>query len=127
MVDDHPTVAALHALLTKVLQLPAKFSSAAQRAQWLAFQRMLPPLPMITEHGVLSVSPYASYPANANVHNDETAELYSTHPYRLLTAARHQYGDGADLAPALNCLKQGASVRVTCGFAMGITTAGTKG
>ena len=81
IVNDHPTVAALHVLCERALtQLPADVGTAEQRAQWTAMQKILPPVPVIIENGIESVSPYASYPINNALHNGETPELYSVHP-----------------------------------------------
>eukprot|EP01001_Neometanema_parovale_P007003 NODE_332_length_2657_cov_50.772691_g312_i0.p1 GENE.NODE_332_length_2657_cov_50.772691_g312_i0~~NODE_332_length_2657_cov_50.772691_g312_i0.p1 ORF type:complete len:832 (-),score=157.15 NODE_332_length_2657_cov_50.772691_g312_i0:160-2604(-) len=110
--DDHPTVSALHVLLEKVLALPTQFSTAEQRAQWVEFQSKLPPVPITTEDGLRVVSPYGSYPKNNGIHNSETPELYSTHPFRYFTLGRSALG-GRDINPSLVCLNQ-TSKRQTC-------------
>ena len=119
IVNDHPTVAALHVLLERVLRLPSSVGTAAQRVEWAAFQRILPPVPVTRENGFLSVSPYASYPINRGLHNHETPELYSVHPFRYYTLGRQQLGAKRSLEPALNCLVQGGKVRHTCANALG--------
>ena len=81
IVNDHPTVAALHVLCERALtQLPADVGTTEQRAQWTDMQKILPPLPVTIENGIESVSPYGSYPINNALHNGETPELYSVHP-----------------------------------------------
>ena len=77
IVNDHPTVAALHVLFERALLLPSSVGTSSQRAAWAAMQKILPPLPLITENGILSTSPYSSYPINSATHNGETPELYS--------------------------------------------------
>ena len=41
------TVVALHVLLEKVLTLPVEVLPAAERANWAAFQQILPPVPLL--------------------------------------------------------------------------------
>ena len=53
-----------------------------------ALQQILPPVPLIEENGFLTVSPYSSYPINNGLHNGETPELYSVHPYRYYSLGR---------------------------------------
>lgn len=87
-LNDHPTVAALHVLTERALGLPAEFGSPFERAQWQALRAALPDLPMAEEDGQTVVAPYEGYPQpNVSIRNSETAELYSTHPFRLLTLA----------------------------------------
>jgi len=119
IVNDHPTVAALHVLLEKVLALPPTSTTPQQRAQWAALQGILPLLPVTMENGYLSVSPYGSYPVNGALHNSETPEMYSTHPYRYFSVGRSLLGTKRSLLPALNCLQHGAKVRRTCANAGG--------
>jgi hypothetical protein len=71
-------------------------------------------LPVIVEHGYKTVSPYGSYPINNHLHNGETPELYSVHPYRYFSVGRSVLGVQRDLAPALNCLTKGKAIRQTC-------------
>jgi hypothetical protein len=83
-VDDMPTVAALHALLEKMLTvLPHRFVSATERDQWVNFNATLPPMPTNDTH----VLPAAEWNAS-NRHNSEIPELYSVHPYRHFTVGR---------------------------------------
>ena len=45
VLNDAPTVAALHSLLEKVLALPSAFGTAAEREVWKSYLAALPPLP----------------------------------------------------------------------------------
>jgi hypothetical protein len=45
VLNDAPTVAALHSLLEKVLALPSAFGTAAEREVWKSYLTALPPLP----------------------------------------------------------------------------------
>ena len=46
IVNDHPTVAALHVLLERTLALPDTYGTAEQRTRWTAMQKILPPVPV---------------------------------------------------------------------------------
>jgi hypothetical protein len=120
IVNDHPTVAALHVLCERALtQVPSDVSSAEQRAQWSEMQKILPAVPVTTENGFETVSPYGSYPINNALHNGETPELYSVHPFRYFSLGRKALGATRDFTPALNCLTHGRAIRATCGNANG--------
>ena len=113
-LNDHPTVAALHVLTERALELPTSLTSAAQRTQWAALRASLPELPMVFEEGRTVVAPYEGYPKNGiTTGNVETPELYSTHPFRLLTLAASR-SRGVDIAPSIYCLEQ--SSRSTCRY-----------
>ena len=59
--NDHPTVAALHVLTERALELPS--ATKEQKKQWGALRAALPPVPMIVEdNNVTVVSPYSTYP-----------------------------------------------------------------
>jgi len=114
IVNDLPTVVALHVLLERVLLLPSDVVPADEQAKWLAFQAILPPVPVTTENGYKAVSPYESYPVNSKLHNGETPELYGIHPYRYYSAGRKLLGK-TDTTPAENCFLLGSKIRATCG------------
>ena len=44
-VDDAPTLAALHAVLPRLLNLPTSVTAVADRQRWEQFLEILPPLP----------------------------------------------------------------------------------
>jgi len=130
--DDHPTVASLHVLLERSLRLlPSSVLPPTQRVHWVDFQAILPPIPLIEEDGVVRTSPYATYPANRAIHNSETPELYSVHPFRYFSVGRKELG-GRDISPAVQCLTN--SSRPTCtnghtnsGWSQGIMDAALLG
>ena len=117
--NDHPTVAALHVLTERALELPLHLTTTEQRAQWAALRAALPDVPMIVEEGVTVPSPYESYPTPGTMHvsNVETPELYSTHPFRYFTLGRSRLSGGKkrDIAPSIFCLEK--SSRKTCRYA----------
>eukprot|EP00928_Gymnodinium_smaydae_P014834 TRINITY_DN15447_c0_g1_i3.p1 TRINITY_DN15447_c0_g1~~TRINITY_DN15447_c0_g1_i3.p1 ORF type:complete len:786 (+),score=86.08 TRINITY_DN15447_c0_g1_i3:311-2359(+) len=112
--NDHPTVAALHVITERALELPSTLVTSEQRDQWQALQSALPRVPLIEENGVTVVSPYETYPSAQHVANCETPELYSTHPFRYFTLARSRLpGERKrDISPSIYCLEK--SKRRTC-------------
>lgn len=115
--NDHPTVAALHVLTERALELPAKLASAAERARWAALRASLPAVPLTVEpDGTAVVAPYETYADEGTRHlsNVETPELYSTHPFRYFTLGRARLPGARrrDIAPSIYCLEH--SARVTC-------------
>ena len=108
--NDHPTVSSLHVLMEKALRLPDELVGG-HREEWLAFQSILPPVPLIEEDGVLRVSPYETYPRAQRIGNGETPELYSSHPYRYFSVGRKLLG-GRDISPSVQCMTN--SSRGTC-------------
>ena len=119
IVNDHPTVAALHVLLEKVLRLPTSVVSAAERAKWTSFAKILPDIPLLDGPGnVKVVSPYASYPVNSARHNGETPELYSVHPYRYFSMGGKILRN-RDITPAQLCMTDPSMGAPTCGNSRG--------
>lgn len=113
-LNDHPTVAALHVLTERALELPEHLTTAVHRRQWGRLRDVLPPVPIVEEDGVRVVAPYEQYPRGANLGNVEAPELYSTHPFRYFTLGRSRLpGERKrDLAPSLYCLEH--SNRTSC-------------
>lgn len=103
-VNDLPTIAGLHTLLSKLLQLPTQFTTAQQRAQWTEFQSALPPLPVNATTGALVPADVLS---TGGGHNVEFPEGYASHPYRLYTVGRNlsTSANPVDLTPALLAFK----------------------
>jgi alpha-L-fucosidase 2 len=76
-----PELAGLHAVTERLLQLPPKKSSAAERTFWQAFAKKLPPLPTRQLGGVEMLAPADQF---ANKRNIENPELYAVFPFRLV-------------------------------------------
>ena len=108
-VNDMPTVAALHSLLERVLQLPESFSSAVQREQWRVFQAMLPDIPITKDGKCLAAAGNIS----EGIHNGETPELYAVHPFRIYTKAR-SITRAVDTSLAVSCLHKATGCGHTC-------------
>lgn len=81
VVNDTPTVAGLHSVVTRLLDLPAGKLPHSERAKWETLKKILPPLPMIVKEGKQSILPAQKYPRPA--HNIENGELYAVSPFRL--------------------------------------------
>ena len=113
-LNDHPTVAALHVLTERALELPARLTTSAQRTQWTRLRDALPPVPIVIEDGVEVVAPFEQYPRGANLGNSETPELYSVHPFRYFSVGRALLPGvrRRSLAPSLHCLE--SSNRTSC-------------
>ena len=85
--NDMPTVAGLHAVLEKLVQLPPPLATPAQVAAWAKLRSQLPSLPAIGgKHAACDNCVLAKDgghgPGCHRTTNGETAELYSVHPYR---------------------------------------------
>ncbi|NOW99023.1 DUF5703 domain-containing protein [Mucilaginibacter sp. SG564] len=75
-----PDIAALHAVISRMLQLPAALVDDKTRAQWQKLYSILPPLPVSEDRKLLL--PYTG-PQTAKSFNSENPELYSIYPFRL--------------------------------------------
>jgi hypothetical protein len=105
VLDDAPTVAALHALLEKVLSLPPSFLAAADVTAWRLYREALPPLPGANTTTLRSYANTESYKRAPD--NSETPQLYSVFPYRRYSVGRVQQTPGLDLSPALKAAAPG--------------------
>ena len=101
--NDAPTLGALHTLSEKLLQLPAEFAAASERAEWAAYAAALPALP-VTNATLMSYSNMDSFPPKG--HNGETPQCYAIHPWRMFSVGR-SHASGLDLTPALNAAANG--------------------
>ena len=115
-VNDAPTISALHVLTRRALDLPHNITSESQRTLFTKLRDILPDVPISTDPqtGVEVVSPYESYPNAQSIHNVETPELYSTHPFRYFTLGIYK-SQGLDIKPSIYCLEN--STRTTCRYA----------
>ena len=75
-----PDIAALHAVISRMLQLPATIVDDKTKAQWQKLYSILPPLPVSEDKKLLL--PYTG-PQTAKSFNSENPELYSIYPFRL--------------------------------------------
>jgi len=81
-VNPMPEIAGLRCILPRLLALPQKLTTEAQRARWTRMLNELPPLPVAEVEGVKLLRPSASYrPGSGNF--SENPELYAVFPYRL--------------------------------------------
>ncbi|HEY4205763.1 MAG TPA: DUF5703 domain-containing protein [Puia sp.] len=81
--DPAPDIAALKAVLPRMIALPDGLASTETRQSWRRLLKELPPLPMgATSDGRLILLPYTGA-QTARSFNEENPELYSVYPYRL--------------------------------------------
>jgi alpha-L-fucosidase 2 len=95
--DPAPDIAGLHAVLTRMLRLPAALAPAPLKDRWQRLLAILPPLPVDSSAGAGRLLPYTG-PQTAQSHNYENPELYAIYPFRLyglgrpgLELARHSF------------------------------------
>jgi alpha-L-fucosidase 2 len=95
--DPAPDIAGLHAVCTRMLDLPAALVPAGLKDRWRRLLSILPPVPVDDADGLPRLLPYTG-PQTAKSHNEENPELYSIYPFRLyglgkpdLTLARHSF------------------------------------
>ncbi|MCR8560704.1 hypothetical protein KXD93_23815 [Mucilaginibacter sp. BJC16-A38] len=77
-----PDIAGLHAVLSRMLKLPASLVDEKTRSGWQKFYNELPPLPMADNNGKTVLLPYTG-PQTAKSFNSENPELYAIYPFRL--------------------------------------------
>jgi alpha-L-fucosidase 2 len=86
-------VAGLHAVLERLLALPAELTDAAARERWARFQKELPDLPMAEKDGRKLVTPAAVFGGRSNCENPE---LYTVFPFRIYGVGRPNLQLGRD-------------------------------
>lgn len=78
-----PDIAALNAILPRMISLPDGLAPTQKRKDWQRLLNELPPLPMgTTNQGKPILLPYTG-PQTAKGFNIENPELYAVYPYRL--------------------------------------------
>ncbi|MFC1739621.1 DUF5703 domain-containing protein, partial [Planctomycetota bacterium] len=86
-VNPMPEVAGLRYVLRKLLKLPRKYTSSAQRQKWQRLLSEVPELPTRKlDDGRTILAPAEKF---ADKHNRENTELYAVFPYKI-------YGVGKD-------------------------------
>jgi len=80
--DPAPDIAGLHAVLSRMINLPTGLVDEETRSQWRKFYSELPPLPTATDNGKTVLLPYTG-PQTARSFNSENPELYAIYPFRL--------------------------------------------
>ena len=77
-----PDIAGLHAVISRMMKLPAGMVDEKTRLQWRMLYDDLPPLPTATNDGKTTLLPYTG-PQTARSFNSENPELYAVYPFRL--------------------------------------------
>eukprot|EP00047_Mylnosiga_fluctuans_P009520 m.263358 g.263358 ORF g.263358 m.263358 type:complete len:1042 (+) comp26666_c0_seq1:28-3153(+) len=121
-VDDLPTVAGMRMLAERLLQLPARLTTPAQRAAWTAFSAKIPELPLTPDGSMFAAARVIS----SGVHNSETPELYCVHPYRLVTVGRN-LTQGVRLDQAIKAFAADGNAHSNTGWNQGIMNAALLG
>ncbi len=95
--DPAPDLAGLHAVLGRMLTLPAVLASDPLKEKWRKLLAIVPSLPVDPGDGEGHLLPYTG-PQTAKAHNEENPELYAIYPFRLygvgkpdLALARHSF------------------------------------
>nr|WP_067058409.1 DUF5703 domain-containing protein [Mucilaginibacter sp. L294] len=77
-----PDIAGLHAILNRMIQLPANIVNNETRKYWQKLLNELPPLPTGNIDGKSVLLPYTG-PQTAKSFNSENPELYAIYPFRI--------------------------------------------
>jgi alpha-L-fucosidase 2 len=95
--DPAPDLAGLHAVLSRMLTLPATLAPGTLKEKWRRLLSIVPSLPVDSADGTARLLPYTG-PQTAKSHNEENPELYAIYPFRLyglgkpdLELARHSF------------------------------------
>jgi hypothetical protein len=97
------TIAGLHTVLTRMLELPDKYLSDSQRKHWQEMLKTIPPIAFREKEGHKTISPAWTW---ARINNQEIPQLYPVYPWGM-------YGIGKpDLEVAINTWKYGTDVPI---------------
>jgi alpha-L-fucosidase 2 len=77
-----PDIAGLHAVLSRMINLPAALIDEKTRLQWKKLYNELPALPIGNNNGPAVLLPYEG-PQTAKSFNSENPELYAIYPFRI--------------------------------------------
>ena len=93
------TIAALHTILTRLMQLPSSYLSGEKRKHWQTMLDRIPPIAFREKNGHKTISPAWTW---GRINNIELPQLYPVFPWGM-------YGVGRpDLDIAINTWKYGA-------------------
>jgi hypothetical protein len=85
-----PDIAGLHAVLTRLIALPASQVDAAQKTKWQTLLGEVPDLPTGVVGDKKVLLPYEG-PQTQSIHNSENPELYAIYPFRLYGTGRPDF------------------------------------
>lgn len=88
-----PDIAGLHAVVQRLLALPAGAADAATRARWQRLQQAVPDLPMVERDGKKYIVPAETFGERGNC---ESPELYPVYPFRLYGVGKKDLEIGRD-------------------------------
>ena len=121
-IDDMPTVSGITSVLQKLLALPTRFTTPAQRDEWTTFLSQMPALPMSADGTKLLPARVTS----SGTHNSEPVELYAVHPHRIMTVGRALVAN-VSLTAAINSYHTNPLARDNTGWTYGILDAALLG
>jgi len=105
--DPAPDIAALHAVLPRLIALPDDLVDPATRAAWVKLSQELPDLPLGKDkNNNTLLLPYTGSQA-AKPRNAENPELYAIYPYRLYGSIKPDYKMALDTFNARKCKDEG--------------------
>ncbi|MGC9085820.1 MAG: DUF5703 domain-containing protein [Thermoproteota archaeon] len=85
-INPMPEVAGLHAVTSRLLELPEELTEAKQRSLWRKLKEKLPNLPVrFTKDGKVTLAPAQDF---REKHNVENPELYAVFPFRLVAIGK---------------------------------------
>lgn len=74
------TIAALKSVTSALLDLPARYLSADERAYFSSFEQRIPDIPLRMQHGHLTIAPAKAW---ERINNIEIPQLYPVFPWHL--------------------------------------------
>ncbi|HVS95362.1 MAG TPA: hypothetical protein VHE54_02720, partial [Puia sp.] len=83
--DASSTIAGLHTVLTRLLQLPPEYANDSTRAEWTGMLGRLPPISFRTMNGHPTIAPARLW---ERVNNTECPQLYPVFPWGLYGIGR---------------------------------------
>ena len=83
--DPNSTIAALHTVLTRLLELPDKYLPAKDRPEWETMLKRIPPISYRECDGHVTIAPAIVW---QRVQNIETMQLYPVFPWRMFGIGR---------------------------------------
>ena len=118
VTNDMPSVAGLHEISTRLLEIPRQFTTPAQRADWLRIQAALPPIPKTRNKEGLVV-PDNAEKYNPQRANYESPDLNCVYPFRIYGIGRGTH----DIEEARRAWKDMPNPGHCCWYQTGIIAA----
>jgi hypothetical protein len=85
VINPTTDIAALRAVLGRLVALPSSLTDSAARQRWLRFQKEIPEIPMTERDGRKYVLPAEKFEGRSNCENPE---LYAVFPFRIYSVGK---------------------------------------